>query len=75
MASQQSRFHLVPAIASFVIPGLGQLIQRRAKWAAVWFAAAVLAWLVSPFFFFLSALIVHGAAAAEAGLYRPPPVQ
>lgn len=61
-----------PAIASFVVPGLGQLIQRRPKWAATWFMVAVLAWLVSPFFFFLSALLVHAASAAEAALSLPP---
>lgn len=61
-----------PAIASFIVPGLGQLIQGRHKWAAIWFAIGVLAWVVSPFFFFVSALLVHAASAAEAALRLPP---
>jgi hypothetical protein len=64
----EDRLNWGPAIASFFIPGLGQLIQGRHKWAATWFAIGVLAWVVSPFFFFVAPLLVHAAAAAEAAL-------
>ena len=46
MNGQGSTGNVVAALASFFIPGLGQLIQGRLLMAAVHFSLAAILWLV-----------------------------
>lgn len=66
MATSSRKINWLPAIASFIIPGLGQLLQGRYKWAAVWLVlgfAVWLLWILGP--------LVHVVAAAEAAIWNP----
>jgi TM2 domain-containing membrane protein YozV len=56
----------LPALASFIIPGLGQLMQGRFAWAAVWIVLGVVVW-----FLFILGPLVHVLAAAEAAIWNP----
>jgi TM2 domain-containing membrane protein YozV len=46
MAGQGSTGNVIAALASFFIPGLGQLIQGRVLKAGLMFVLAALLWLV-----------------------------
>lgn len=47
MSGQGSTANTIAALASFFIPGLGQLIQGRAGTAMIHFLLAVILWRVS----------------------------
>jgi TM2 domain-containing membrane protein YozV len=57
--------NVVAALASFFIPGLGQLLQGRLLMAVVQFVAAGIMW------FFLLGWAVHIWSTLDAALYKP----
>ena len=65
MAGQGSTGNVIAALASFFIPGLGQLIQGRLIRAAVMFVLAAVLW------WFLLGWIIHLWSILDAALYRP----
>ena len=65
MAGQGSAGNVVAALASFFIPGLGQLLQGRVIKAIVMFVLAGILW------FFLLGWIIHLWSIVDAALYRP----
>ncbi len=64
-AGQGSAGNVIAALASFFIPGLGQLIQGRLLSAAVFFVAAILLWLI------LMGWIIHIWSIIDAALWKP----
>ena len=74
--AQGSTGNVIAALASFFVPGLGQLLQGRVFSAILWFLAACLAfaitWLVTfsllPFGWFLVSLF----ACINAALWKGP---
>ncbi|HEX6107436.1 MAG TPA: hypothetical protein VFZ26_17740 [Gemmatimonadales bacterium] len=66
MAGQGSTGNVIAALASFFIPGLGQLIQGRLIKAAVQFVLAALLWLI------WLGWIIHLWSILDAALWRPP---
>lgn len=58
--------NVLAALASFFIPGLGQLLQGRWLWAGVLFVLTALLWLV------LLGWIIHLWSIIDAALYEPP---
>lgn len=66
MDGQGSSGNVIAALASFFIPGLGQLIQGRVLMAAVMFVAAGLLW------FILLGWIVHLVSIIDAARWKPP---
>ncbi len=46
MAGQGSGGNVLAALASFFIPGLGQLLQGRLLMAVIHFVLAILLWLI-----------------------------
>jgi TM2 domain-containing membrane protein YozV len=59
---QGSTGNVIAALASFFIPGLGQLIQGRPLRALVFFVAAALLWLI---------WIMHLWSIIDAALWKP----
>ena len=66
MSGQGSTGNVIAALASFFIPGLGQLLQGRMVKAAVQFVLASILW------FFLLGWIIHLWSILDAALYKPP---
>lgn len=64
MAGQGSTGNVISALASFFIPGLGQLLQGRLMMAIIQFALAGILW------FFLLGWLVHLWSILDAALYR-----
>lgn len=64
MAGQGSAGNVIAALASFFIPGLGQLIQGRVVKAAVMFVLAAVLWI------FLLGWAVHLWSIVDAALYE-----
>jgi len=62
---QGSTGNVIAALASFFIPGLGQLLQGRLLMAIVQFALAAVLWLV------LLGWLVHFWSILDAALFRP----
>src|SRR5690606_10661895 len=68
--------NVIAAICSFIIPGLGQLVQGRLLSAIMWFLVACIAWLVTwlltlsllPFGWF----VVSVLSCINAAVYRRP---
>jgi TM2 domain-containing membrane protein YozV len=58
--------NVLAALASFFIPGLGQLLQGRWLWAGVLFVLTALLWLI------LLGWIIHLWSIVDAALYEPP---
>lgn len=56
--------NVISALASFVYPGLGQLVQGRLVAALVFFVLATLLWFV------LLGWIIHIWATIDAAVYR-----
>ncbi len=56
---------MIAALASFFIPGLGQLIQGRPVRALIFFLAAALLWV------FMLGWIIHIWAIIDAALWKP----
>ena len=65
MAGQGSTGNVIAALASFFIPGLGQLIQGRLVRAAVMFVLAAVLW------WFLLGWIIHLWSILDAALWKP----
>ncbi len=65
MAGQGSTGNVIAALASFFIPGLGQLLQGRVIMAAVQFALALVLW------FFLLGWVIHLWSIIDAARWKP----
>lgn len=63
--SQGSAGNVIAALASFFIPGLGQLVQGRLIKAIIMFVLAAILWI------FLLGWIVHLWSILDAALWRP----
>ena len=64
--AQGSAGNVIAALASFFIPGLGQLLQGRLLAAAVQFVLAAILWVI------WLGWIVHLWSIISAALYEPP---
>jgi len=65
MAGQGSAGNVIAALASFFIPGLGQLLQGRLLAAILHFVLAALLWIV------LLGWIVHLWSILSAATWKP----
>lgn len=65
VAGQGSTGNVIAALASFFIPGLGQLLQGRLIKAAIMFVLAAILWI------FLLGWIIHVWSILDAALYKP----
>jgi TM2 domain-containing membrane protein YozV len=65
MAGQGSAGNVLAALASFFIPGLGQLLQGRLGIAVAQFILAVVLWIV------LLGWIIHLWSILDAALWKP----
>ena len=65
MAGQGSTGNVIAALASFFIPGLGQLLQGRVLIAITQFVLAGLLWIV------LLGWAIHLWSVLDAALYKP----
>ena len=65
MAGQGSTGNVIAALASFFIPGLGQLIQGRVLKAIIMFVLAGILW------WFLLGWIIHLWSILDAALWKP----
>jgi TM2 domain-containing membrane protein YozV len=65
MAGQGSAGNVIAALASFFIPGLGQLIQGRLLIAFIQFVLAGVLWLV------LLGWAIHLWSVIDAALWKP----
>ena len=66
MPGQGSTGNVIAALASFFIPGLGQLIQGRLLMAAFQFVLAGILW------WFLLGWLVHLWSIIDAAMWKPP---
>jgi TM2 domain-containing membrane protein YozV len=67
MQGQGSSGNVIAALASFFIPGLGQLVQGRVFAAALFFIFACVMWVV------LLGWLVHLWAIIDAAMFKAPP--
>jgi TM2 domain-containing membrane protein YozV len=65
MAGRGSTGNVIAALASFFIPGLGQLLQGRLGTAIVQFVLAAVLW------FFLLGWIIHLWSILDAAIWKP----
>lgn len=65
MAGQGSTGNVIAALASFFIPGLGQLLQGRLLKAGVMFVLAGILW------WFLLGWIIHLWSILDAAMWKP----
>jgi len=65
MAGQGSSGNVIAALASFFIPGLGQLIQGRLTKAILMFVLAAVLW------WFLLGWVIHLWSILDAALWKP----
>ena len=65
MAGQGSTGNVIAALASFFIPGLGQLLQGRLVMAIVQFVLAAVLW------WFLLGWAIHLWSVLDAALWKP----
>jgi TM2 domain-containing membrane protein YozV len=65
MGGQGSAGNVIAALASFFIPGLGQLLQGRLVRAAVMFVLAAALWWI------LLGWIIHLWSIIDAALWKP----
>jgi TM2 domain-containing membrane protein YozV len=68
MSGPGSTANVIAAIASFFLPGLGQLVQGRMGRALFFVVVGVILWLLS---FGTLGWIIHVWAAFDAALYKP----
>ena len=66
MAGQGSAGNIIAALASFFIPGLGQLLQGRIIKALVMVVLTFVLWFVGL------GWIIHIWSAIDAALWKPP---
>lgn len=67
MAGQGSTGNVIAALCSFVIPGLGQLIQGRLLMAIVQFVLAGMLWI------FLLGWLIHLWSIIDAAVFKGTP--
>jgi TM2 domain-containing membrane protein YozV len=65
-AGPGSAGNVIAALASFFVPGLGQLLQGRLVLAVVQFVMAAVLWLV------LLGWVIHLWSILDAALFEPP---
>ncbi|HEY7895124.1 MAG TPA: hypothetical protein VIC24_09515 [Gemmatimonadaceae bacterium] len=65
MSGQGSTGNVIAALASFFIPGLGQLIQGRLGMAILMFVLGVVLWI------FLLGWVIHLWSILDAALWKP----
>jgi TM2 domain-containing membrane protein YozV len=65
MTGQGSAGNVLAALCSFIIPGLGQLLQGRLGMAAIHFVSAALLW------FILLGWIIHLWSIIDAAKWKP----
>jgi TM2 domain-containing membrane protein YozV len=65
MSAQGSTGNVIAALASFFIPGLGQLIQGRVLKALIMFVLAAVLWWI------LLGWIIHLWSIIDAALFKP----
>ena len=65
MAGQGSAGNVIAALASFFIPGLGQLLQGRLVMAAIMFVLAAALWVI------LLGWIIHLWSILDAAVWKP----
>jgi TM2 domain-containing membrane protein YozV len=65
MPGQGSTGNVIAALASFFIPGLGQLIQGRLLKAIIMFVLAIVLW------FFLLGWLIHLWSILDAAMWKP----
>jgi TM2 domain-containing membrane protein YozV len=65
MAGRGSTGNVIAALASFFIPGLGQLLQGKLVRAIIMFILAAVLWWI------LLGWIIHLWSILDAALYRP----
>jgi TM2 domain-containing membrane protein YozV len=65
MAGQGSTGNVIAALASFFVPGLGQLIQGRLIIAGVMFVLAAMLWII------WLGWIIHLWSILDASLWKP----
>ena len=65
MAGQGSTGNVIAALASFFVPGLGQLIQGQVVKALVMFVLAALLWIV------LLGWVIHLWSIIDAAMFKP----
>jgi TM2 domain-containing membrane protein YozV len=65
MSGQGSAGNVIAALASFFVPGLGQLLQGRPVKAAIHFVLAGLLWII------LLGWIVHLWSIIDAAIWKP----
>ncbi len=65
MSGQGSAGNVIAALASFFIPGLGQLLQGRLIMAIVQFVLAGALWI------FLMGWIIHLWSILDAAMFKP----
>lgn len=65
MSGQGSAGNVIAALASFFVPGLGQLLQGRLIMAGVQFVLAALLWVI------LLGWIIHLWSIIDAAVWKP----
>ena len=65
MGGQGSAGNVIAALASFFVPGLGQLLQGRIIKAVVMFVLAAVLWVV------LLGWVIHLWSIVDAALWKP----
>jgi TM2 domain-containing membrane protein YozV len=65
MTGQGSTGNVIAALASFFIPGLGQLLQGRLIMAIIHFVLAIVLWVI------LLGWIIHLWSILDAALFKP----
>ena len=64
MAGQGSGGNVIAALASFFIPGLGQLLQGRVLMAVIHFVLAAVLWI------FLLGWVIHLWSIIDAAIWK-----
>jgi TM2 domain-containing membrane protein YozV len=65
MSGRGSAGNVIAALASFFVPGLGQLLQGRLIMAAVMFVLAAVLWII------LLGWIIHLWSILDAAVWKP----
>lgn len=65
MSGQGSAGNVIAALASFFVPGLGQLLQGRLFMALVMFVLAAVLWIV------LLGWVIHLWSIIDAAVWKP----
>ena len=66
MTGQGSTANVIAAICSFIVPGLGQLVQGRVIMALIQFVLAAMLWWV------FMGWIIHLWSVIDAAMWRGP---